>query len=110
MKLVLTRYVDCTPSSVVRDLPRVVATALDAAADRVAVERVESRTETIDQGLRVTAGPDVLAGSEVRVTGTDRLTTVEIAVPWSGADAHGNKLWAANRFAASLADEVLAAA
>lgn len=110
MKLVLTRYVDSTPSSVRSGLSRNVAAALDAAADRVAVDRAETRTEAIDHGLRVTGGLDLLAGSEVRVSGTDRLTAVEVVVPWSGADAGGSKLWAANRFAASLVDEALAAA
>ena len=110
MKLVLTHYVDSAPGTVDRNLSHHIAAALDDAATRVGGERVDTRTEAIESGLRVTAGFDVLDGSEIRVSGTDRLTTVEIAVPWSGTDAQSHKLWAANRFASSMADRVLAAA
>jgi hypothetical protein len=110
MQLVLTRYLDSTPDAVGRELTRGVSVALDAAASRVRHNRAETRTEVIDQGLRLTSGLDVLDGAEVRFDGTERLTRVEVIVPWSGDDLDGHKLLAANRFASSLADEVLTAA
>ena len=51
-----------------------------------------------------------LDGSEVRVDGDELLTTLEVAVPWSHADAGSPKLWAAVRFAEMIVDEIATAA
>lgn len=109
MKLTLTRYVDSAPAAVEHNLDHAVAIGLDAAAGVVG-DRAETHIEHIDHGLRVERGLAPLDGSEVRVSGTDRLTTLEIAVPWSSADAGSPKLWAAVRFAETVTDEVSLAA
>ena len=110
MQLILTQYVDATPDSIERDLSRFVSTALDAAADRVDAGRVQIETQEIERGLRVVAGLGVLDGSEVRVSGDDHLSAIEVVVPWSRGDAEAHKLLAVNRFAWALVDEVDAAA
>lgn len=109
MKLTLTRYVGSGIASAQDGLERAVALALDAASERAIETRDETQTEPIDSGLRVNSGLRALNGSEVRMTETSGLTTIEVAVPWSEADKGGSKLWAANRFSTVLADAVLVA-
>ena len=60
--------------------------------------------------LRLASGLDLLEGSEVRISGEPRLTTVEIAVPWTSDDRDGERFRAANIFAHSLGAEVRRAA
>lgn len=110
MHLTFTLHVDRAPREVTDQLERAVSTGLDAAAERLNVGRDATRTEATGTGLRVIHGVRELDGSEIRVSGTDRLTTLEIAVPWSDEDAGSPKLWAANRFAAVVVDEVSVAA
>lgn len=110
MRLTFTLHIDRAPSEVTDQLERAVSTGLDAAADRLHVRRDDTRTERTGTGLRVLRGVPALDGSEIHVSGTDRLTTLHIAVPWSDADAGSSKLWAANRFAAVVVDEVSVAA
>ncbi len=109
MQLVLTRDIDSTPRLVDNNLHTAVYGALDAAAERVARARCETATEATPHGLRVTSGLDVLDGAEIRVGGSDRLTSVQVTVPWAGADSDGQQLLAANRFASSLIEGVRAA-
>ncbi len=94
MELTLTRYVDATPGSVADQLDHAVTAALSTmAADT-------THTEATPAGLRIVDGPSALDGSEVRVGGTDRLTSVQVAVPWSDSD--GDKLRLANRLAGEI--------
>ena len=110
MKLVFTHYVDNTTARIEGDLDRAVTSGLDAAAGLLSDDRHDTTTAAIDRGLRVDRGLTALDGTEVRVSGTDRLATLEISVPWSDPDAGTAKLWAAVRFASVVADEVRLAA
>ena len=110
MKLFFTHFVDSLPADIEANLARAVATGLDAATELVADGRNETHTSAIDSGLRVTQGLTALDGAEVRVSGTDRFSTLEISVPWSKPDTGTSKLWAATRFASVVADEVRLAA
>lgn len=110
MKLIFTHYVDSIPADVEASLDRAIATGLDAATELVADGRDTTQTAVIDRGLRVTGGLTALDGAEIRVSGTDLLSTLEISVPWSEPDAGTTKLWAATRFASVVADEVCLAA
>ena len=109
MKLTLTRHVDSSLDAVEDALAQAVAIALDAAGERISEPRDETQTEPINSGLRVNGGLRALNGSEVRMTGSSRLTTIEVVVPWSEEDKGSSKLWAANRFSTALADAVLVA-
>lgn len=106
MKLTLTRYIDASSIPLERGLEHAVAAALDAAAQRVNEARDDTQTERIERGLRVKGGLALLVGSEIRTSGTPRLTAIEVAVPWCDEDKGSPKLWAANRFATVLADTV----
>jgi hypothetical protein len=110
MRLLFTHYVDSTPAAVEEGLDQAISVALDAAVELLSETRDEDRTERIENGLRVNGGLSVLNGSEVRVSGTSRLTTIEVAVPWSEDDKGSQKLWAANRFATVVADTARVAA
>lgn len=108
MRLVLTHYVPGAPSS--DRLHLAIAAALDSAAERIATTRDETVTESIADGVRIMRGVAALDGSELHLSGSDHLTEVRVEVPWSAADAGTSKLWAANRFAGVLADELAPAA
>ena len=110
MKLLFTHFVESLPADIKENLYQAVATGLDAATELVADARNETHTSVIESGLRVTQGLSALDGAEVRVSGTDQFSTLEISVPWSEPDAGTSKLWAAARFAAVVADEVCLAA
>lgn len=110
MKLIFTHYVESLPTDVEARLDRAVSTGLDAANELVVDGRDATQTASIDRGVRVTHGLASLDGAEIRVSGTDDLSTLEIAVPWSPVDAGTAKLWAATRFATVVADEVRPAA
>lgn len=110
MNLTFTLHLDQAPSAVARRLNQAVCTGLDAAAERLQTERTDTHTERSGNVVRITGGVPALDGSEVRVSGTDRLTVLEIAVPWRSEDAGSSKLWAANRFASVVADQVCRAA
>ena len=110
MKLVFTHYVDSLPIDVEARLDRAVSTGLDAATELVIDGRDTTQITTIASGRRITDGLAALDGAEIRVSGTNSLATLEIAVPWSPLDAGTTKLWAATRFAAVVADEVRPAA
>ena len=110
MKLTFTHYVDSLPTDVEARLDRAVSTGLDAATELVVEGRGETQTASIGGDVRVTHGLTALDGAEVRVGGTDELTTLQVVVPWSAVDAGTSKLWAASRFAAVVADEVRIAA
>lgn len=105
MKLIFTHYVDAAPEAVEGKIKHAVATGLDTAAHSLDCDRQETQTESVDMGLRVRGGLPMFVGSEVRVTGTDRLTTVEVAIPWADTDAGTAKLWAASRFADVVAHQ-----
>ena len=66
-------------------------------------------TEQTAEGIRVRRGLQILDGSELRVGGSSRFTTLEIVVPWLAGDDNGIKLLAANAFAHTVAAEVRAA-
>ncbi len=106
MHLILTQYLDAEPVAVASELPRAVVHGLNAAASRIAEERDDVVTEQVTGGIRVNRGLQILDGSELRVTGGNRLTTLEIIVPWTAADCRGAKLLAANTFAHTVATEV----
>ncbi len=110
MKLIFTHYVDSLPTDVEARLDQAVSTGIDAATELVVDGRDETQTASIDRGVRVTRGLTVLDGAEVRVGGTDELSTLEITVPWSELDVGTAKLWAATRFASVVADGVRPAA
>ena len=110
MKLLFTHYLDSLPADIEANLGRAVSTGLDAATELVVDGRNETRTATIDRGLRVTQGLAPLDGAEVRIGDTNGLPSLEISVPWSEPDTGTSKLWAATRFASIVADEVRIAA
>ena len=111
MKLILTYYVDKSPETVKAHLAGAVRTGIDATAD-LAVPSLppDVETERVPEGIRVHGGNTGLDGSEGQISGTDLLTTVRFEVPWETGDTDTQKLRAASRFAATVADEVLTAA
>ncbi len=109
MKLILTHYIDAEPSSITGRLGAAVAAGLDAAADRAAAPRGTTVTTTLHDGIHIEAGLDALTGTECTFTGADHLTELRIEVPWSPDDSGTTKLWAANRFAGVLAEQLAAA-
>lgn len=110
MKLILTHYIDRDPASTAHRLADAISRALDAAAERVCSHRDETVTEHLADGVLVRHGLGMLEGSELHVQGSEHLTELRIEVPWSQADSGTSKLWAANRFAGVLADELATAA
>ncbi len=110
MQLLFTHYLDSLPADIEANLGRAVSTGLDAATELVVDARNETQTAAIDRGLRVTRGLAALDGAEIRIGGTNELSTLEITVPWSEPDTGTAKLWAATRFASVVADEVRLAA
>ena len=110
MHLKLTQYLDADPVVVADRLQSAIAHGLDAAASRIATTRDDVVTEQVAEGIRLTSGLQMLEGSELRVSGGSRLTTLEIVVPWTAADHDGAKLLAANAFAHTVGTEVVAAA
>ena len=106
MRFLLTYYVDSDPNTVEGELVHAVSKGLDSAAELVRDVRDETQTEAIEQGIRINNGLSALNGSEIHVSGTDRLTKLRIAVPWSDNDAGTQKLWAATRFSGVVTDEV----
>jgi len=110
MHLTLTQYLDAEPVAVAGELERAIVRGLDAAATRVTAERDDVVTEQTADGIRVRRGLQILDGSELRVSGSSRFTTLEIVVPWLAGDDNGVKLLAANAFAHAVAAEVRAAA
>lgn len=109
MKLILTHYIDAEPSTITRRLGAAVAAGLDAAADRAAAHRSTTVTTTVDDGIHIDGGLDALAGTECTFTGADHLTELRIEVPWSPTDSGTTKLWAANRFAGVVAEQLAVA-
>ena len=86
MHLVLTHYLDAEPSEVAERLEGAVLAGLDNAACRIAVRRGQTVTEPVADGIRVVGGLDLLDGSELRVGGETRLTTLEFTFPWRSGD------------------------
>lgn len=110
MRLTLTQYIDAAPEAVSRHLRDAVDRGVADAANRLSLVRDEVVVDQSDDALRLSSGLDLLAGSEVRISGEPSLTTVEIAVPWTSDDRDGARFRAANIFAHSLATEVRRAA
>jgi len=110
MKLILTQYVDAEPVAVNHHLERAVCHALEAAADRIAAPCHDVATEQMTDGVRVHGGLQILDGSEVHVSGEERLTVLRFVVPWTSADRDGAKFLAANTLAHAIASEVAAVA
>ena len=109
MKLVLTHYIDASPATVTARLGAAVSAGLDAAAARSAEPRVATLTTSLGDGIRIDGGLDTLTGTDCTYTGSDHLTELRIEVPWSPNDSGTTKLWAANRFAGVLADQLMVA-
>jgi len=109
MKLILTHYIDIEPATVTSRLDAAVAAGLDAAADRSAAARGATITSTLDHGIHIDSGLDALAGTECTFNGSDQLTEIRVEVPWSPTDSGTVKLWAANRFAGVLAEQLAGA-
>lgn len=109
MKLTLTHYIDTDKSQATRRLDAALARALDSATLRVAGRRDDTVTTSLDDGVRILRGLDVLEGSELHLDGVEHLTEIRIEVPWAPSDSGTTKLWAANRFAGVVADELSAA-
>jgi hypothetical protein len=109
MKLILTHYIDRDPASTGDRLAAAISRALDSATERVAGRRDETVTEAIVDGVRVRHGLGMLEGVELLVAGSADLTELRVEVPWADTDSGTSKLWAANRFAGVLADELAAA-
>lgn len=109
MKLILTHYIDAEPSTITGRLGAAVTAGLDAAADRAAAPRSTTVTTTLDDGIQIDGGLDALAGTECTLSGADHLTELRIEVPWSPDDSGTTKLWAANRFAGVLAEQLAVA-
>lgn len=109
MKLILTHYIDASPATVTARLGAAVSAGLDAAAARSAERRSATRTTPLGDGIRIDGGLDTLTGTDCTFTGSDQLTELRIEVPWSPDDSGTTKLWAANRFAGVLADQLMVA-
>jgi hypothetical protein len=110
VKLILTHYIATDPAAATNRLPNAIARALDSAAERVAAERVDTVTTALDDGIRVQYGLAALEGSDLHLRGIEHLTELRIEVPWIPTDSGTSKLWAANRFAGVVADELAGAA
>jgi hypothetical protein len=108
MKLILTHYIDAAPETVMARLGAAVSAGLDAAASRAAMHRSDTVTTTLDDGIRIDGGLDALTGTDCTFTGSDNLTELRVEVPWSPSDSGTTKLWAANRFAGVLAEQLTA--
>ncbi len=106
MRFLLTYYVDSDPSTVQHDLAEAVTHGLDSAAELIDDPRDETQTEMIQQGIRINGGLGALNGSEIHVSGSDRLTKLQVAIPWSDNDTGSAKLWAATRFAGVVTDHL----
>lgn len=103
MNLVLTHYIDIDMTTVAGQLEHAIGLGLDAAAERIAALREDTVTTVVDRGVRVDRGVDALNGSELRLSGDGQLTELTVAVPWHSTDSGTTKLWAANRFAGTVA-------
>ena len=66
-------------------------------------------TTTVDHGIHIDGGLHALAGTECTFTGADHLTELRIEVPWSPTDSGTTKLWAANRFAGVVGEQLAVA-
>ena len=110
MNLTLTQYVDAAPDVVATRLADAIGRGLTAAADRLNQPTEEIMFDSRDGAVSVERGLDVLAGTQVRVSGEPRLATVEVIVPWSSDDRDGRKFRAANIFAHTIGREVRPAA
>ncbi len=108
MKLIFTQYIDADPDAVSARLVTAVTAGLDAAAERAAAPRVDVVTTPIRDGLQIEGGLDTLTGTELTVGGSHRLTELRVEIPWSPHDSGTTKLWAANRFAGVLAEQLAA--
>jgi len=108
MKLTFTNYIDAEPTTVSERLDAAVSAGLDAAAARVATRRRDTVTTSTGGRLRIESGLDPLAGTDLTIGGSDRLTEVRVEVPWSPSDSGTTKLWAANRFAGVLTERLAA--
>lgn len=109
MKLILTHYIDASPATVTARLDAAITAGLDAAATRSASDRSDTVTTTFDHGIHIDSGLDALAGTDCTFTGSDHLTELRVVVPWSQSDTGTTKLWAANRFAGVVADQLTVA-
>lgn len=109
MKLILTHFIDAGTDTAVLRLPAAIAAGLDAAALRSAGHRSETLTSTVEHGFHIEGGLDALTGTDCVLTGSDRLTELRVEVPWAPSDSGTTKLWAANRFAGVLAEQLAAA-
>lgn len=108
MVLTLTKYIDAEPVDIAHKLEAAIDRGVEAAATRIGAEHSATTTEGIDGGVRMHSGLSALDGSELRVGGISRLTTLTINVPWEATDS--TKLLAAGAFAESIATEVQLAA
>jgi len=107
-KLTFTQYIDADPATVASRIDAAVAAGLDAAAQRSASPRHDTVMTPTGDGLRIEAGVEALAGTHLSVAGAQQLTELRVEVPWVSQDCGTTKLWAANRFAGVLADELAA--
>ena len=107
MQLVLTHYIEASPATVTARLGAAVSAGLDAAAERSGELRTATVTTSRDDGIHIDGGLDTLTGTDCTFTGSDHLTELRIHVPWSPHDSGTTKLWAANRFAGVLADQLV---
>jgi hypothetical protein len=110
VKLILTHYIATDPAVATTRLPSAVSRALDSAAERVAANRDDTMTATLVDGISVQHGLGALDGTELHLCGIEHLTELRIEVPWVRTDSGTSKLWAANRFAGVVADELTGAA
>ena len=108
MQLTFTQYIDAQRSTVSERLEAAVSAGLDAAANRSDAPRRDTVTESIRDGLRIQRGLDSLDGTDLTIDGSDLLTELRVTVPWSPSDSGTTKLWAANRFAGVLAEQLAA--
>lgn len=106
MKLILTHYIDASPATVTARLGAAVSAGLDAAASRSETDRRDTVTTTFEHGIRIDSGLDALTGTDCTFNGSEQLTELRIEVPWSPTDSGTTKLWAANRFAGVMADQL----
>ena len=109
MELLLTYYVSADEASVKERLDRAVRRGIAATVDLSPAATNGLHTEAETFGMRV-RGETELDGSEIRVSATNNLTTLQVAIPWHENDSSGSKLRAASRFAAVVADDVALAA